>query len=170
MLSALVGLPAAWIYLGPLPLEAQRLASRLVTAAKEAIGLTNGGPSTEPWVRVAPARPAPKAAEESSAPVVAISTAPPPLVAPRTAPAKPPTLADRLDPLLARLRQLGAAEYALEHWGEGGTFYRFHCEMPVGATQLTQQFEAIAADPQNSVEQVVAEVTSWQLSRQTSGM
>jgi hypothetical protein len=68
------------------------------------------------------------------------------------------------------LRQLGAVEYALDHWGEAGNLYRFHCEMPVGATQLTQQFEAIAADPQNSVEQVVAEVTSWQLSRQTSGM
>ena len=39
MLAVLVGLPAAWVYYGPLPPRAQRVVDRFVAAAKEAIGL-----------------------------------------------------------------------------------------------------------------------------------
>ena len=65
----------------------------------------------------------------------------------------------------AQLRQLGAVEYVLERWGD--RFYRFHCDMPLaGNSELTEQFEAVAADPQESIQQVVAQVASWQLARQ----
>ncbi len=71
-----------------------------------------------------------------------------------------------LEPLLVRLRQLGVVEYALERWGSAGELYRFHCEMPLGPGDgLTQEFEAVAADPRTSVEQVVTEVASWQVAR-----
>ncbi len=193
MLAVLVGLPAAWIYYGPLPTGAQRVVDRVMAAAKESIGWNKSSDARDRWVRVEELKPAaPRQAEATVVPAVHVEEVTPPLLATRggehlaerdgytCADGKacagsgvssgPPTLADRLDPLLARLRHLGAIEYALEHWGEGGKLYRFHCEMPVGATQLTQQFEAVAADPQKSVEQVLAEVGSWQLSRQTSGM
>jgi hypothetical protein len=85
-------------------------------------------------------------------------------------PAKPPTFAEQVEPLLNRLRQLGVVEYALERWGDGGKLYRFRCEMPLSAVaDMTQQFEAVADDPQTTVEQVVAEVSQWQLS-QHSGL
>jgi hypothetical protein len=189
MLAVLVGLPAAWIYYGPLPTGAQRVVDRVVAAAKESIGWNKSGDARDRWVRVEQLKPAPPRRTEAVV-VPAVHeevVAPPALLAARgehlaerdgdtcaegstCAPARLLTLADRLEPLLARLRQLGAIEYALEHWGEGGKLYRFHCEMPVGATPLTQQFEAVTADPQKSVEQVLAEVGSWQTARQTSGM
>lgn len=65
---------------------------------------------------------------------------------------------------MAQLRAFGVAAYALERWGEGGALYRFRCEMPLSTGgELTQQFEAVAADPQSSVAQVVTEVSRWQV-------
>jgi hypothetical protein len=196
MFAVLVGLPAACIYYGPLPTGAQRVVDRVLAAAKESISWNKSSDARDRWVRVEELKPAPpRRAEATVVPAVHEEVvAPPALLAARGgdhladrdgytcaegsscagggagSAARLLTLADRLDPLLARLRQLGAIEYALEHWGEGGKLYRFHCEMPVGATPLTQQFEAVTSDPQKSVEQVLAEVGSWQLSRQTSGM
>ena len=58
------------------------------------------------------------------------------------------SLAVRLEPLLAQLRELGAAEYALEPWGAGRQMYRFRCEMPLGTSeQAVEQFEAMARRP-----------------------
>jgi hypothetical protein len=166
MLSVLVGLPAAWIYYGPLPPQAQRVVDRVVGAAKEAIG----------WNR--PLADHARAAavvkyESATAPVWigAQPTATPLAEAPPLLEPKPVTFAERVEPLLARLRQLGAVAYDLELWGDGGKLYRFHCEMPLGAgAELTQQFEAVAQDPQQSVEQVVAQVSEWQLAQQRGGM
>jgi hypothetical protein len=88
------------------------------------------------------------------------------LVAAASTPTSASTFAQHVEPLLAQLRQLGVVEYALERWGDGGKLYRFHCEMPLGVEgALTQQFEAVADDPQRSVEQVVAQVSQWQLSQ-----
>ncbi|HEX6961714.1 MAG TPA: hypothetical protein VF175_07600, partial [Lacipirellula sp.] len=85
--------------------------------------------------------------------------------------AKPPTFAERVEPLLARLRQLGVVAYDLELFGDSGKFYRFHCEMPIGVdAHVTQQFEAVAADPQESVAQVVSQVSQWQSNRQRAGL
>jgi hypothetical protein len=42
--------------------------------------------------------------------------------------------------------------------------------MPLAAdAALTQQFEAVAETPRATIEQVVAEVTTWQLARQELG-
>ena len=38
MLVILVGVPATWIYLGPLPMEAQQVVTRLITTAKNRLG------------------------------------------------------------------------------------------------------------------------------------
>ena len=178
MLGVLVGGPAAWIYYGPLPAEAQRTVERLVGAAKQAIGWGEHGPTPyvmadSAAVNYQPAAPAWNGGDATTAAVFtqtsAAAPAPveaPPLMAPRT-----PTFEERLEPLLARLRELGVVEYALERWGDSGTLYRFHCEMPLAASaQLTQQFEAVADDPQQSIEQVVAQVSEWQLAQQRGGM
>ena len=191
MLAVLVGLPGAWIYYGPLPTGAQKVVDRFVAIAKEATGwekeaaaapptwdFTKSAPMAPP-VGEAPAfDPAVSPAAVAATPAAALPIAPPlqdpsraaPPLEPAPAPA-PVTLAERVEPLLTQLRQLGVAEYALERWGGDGKLYRFHCEMPLGAgAELTQQFEAVTADPQASVEQVVAEVSRWRLSRQVSGM
>ena len=59
MLSVLVGLPAAWIYYGPLPTGAQRVVDRFVAIAKEATG----------W-KETEAKPAPTWDFTKSAPIV----------------------------------------------------------------------------------------------------
>ena len=38
MIVVLVGLPAAWVYYGPLPPQAQRVVDRFVDVAKSAVG------------------------------------------------------------------------------------------------------------------------------------
>jgi hypothetical protein len=174
MLAVLVGLPAAWVYYGPLPPEGQRVVDRLVSVAKEAIGwektATSERADSLPATGVPPAwRSAAAAGVDSSAKITVNPIEPneaPPLVAPRA-----PTFAERVEPLLARLREFGVVAYDLEPWGTTGKLYRFHCEMPLGASaQLTQQFEAVADDPQATVEQVVAQVAQWQTDRQRAGM
>jgi hypothetical protein len=168
MMSVLVGLPVAWIYYGPLPPEAQRVVDRFITVAREAIGWRQAPQETKDnWVHVKPESKAFSEAPPASKPIV--RDKPPgsePAVAATANSPKRLSFAERIEPLLARLRQLGASEYALEHWGNGGKLYRFHCEMPLAASpQLTQQFEAVAADPEATVERVVAEVASWQIVR-----
>ena len=170
MLSVLVGLPAAWIYYGPLPPEGQRVVDRMVTAAKEAVGWNKSATQSS--------EAAPKSDEAPAwsigAPVAAPPVAPPlvtPVVATERAPAQPLSFQEQVEPLLVQLRQFGVIEYALERWGDGGKLYRFRCEMPLGASEeFTQQFEAVAADPQVSVAQVVAEVSQWQLTHRSAGM
>jgi hypothetical protein len=117
----------------------------------------------ENWVQVKTESEAP--AVSPSIVGVNLSATEPAVTAP-AAPPRPLSFAERVEPLLTRLRELGASEYSLEHWGDGGKLYRFQCEMPLNASpQLTQQFEAVAADPQATVERVVAEVASWQIAR-----
>jgi hypothetical protein len=170
MLSVLVGLPAAWIYYGPLPPEGQRVVDRVVSAAKEAVGWNKS--AAKPSEAESKADEAP--AWSIDAPIAAPPIAPPlvtPVVATEPAPTQLPSFQEQVEPLLAQLRQFGVIEYALERWGDGGKLYRFRCEMPLGASdQFTQQFEAVAADPQVSVEQVVAEVSQWQLTHRSAGM
>lgn len=182
MLSVLVGLPGAWIYYGPLPTGAQRVVDRFVAIAKEATGwketeatptptwdFTKSAPIVGEGLRENPGGMNPPA--RGVEPPVASLQIGSALPLPETAPAKAPsTLAERVEPLLTQLRQIGVAEYALERWGGDGKLYRFHCEMPIAGGSLTQQFEAVTANPEASVEQVVAEVSQWRLARQAGGM
>lgn len=167
MLAFLVGLPAAWIYYGPLPERAQRTVDRLIRDAKEAVGWNDRGGARATGFATRQQRPA--------APSFAAEQLRPSLVGARgdavnkIADTNP--LAAALEPLLVRLRELGVAGYSLERWGSGGQWYRFRCEMPLAAASAaTQQFEAVAVDPQATVEQVVAEVSSWRLARQSDGL
>jgi hypothetical protein len=166
MLAVLVGLPTAWMYYGPLPPQAQRTVDRLVASAKEALDWDKRlGVETEAdappreidaghVVEAAPAFAAERPAVVAASPVI------------QHAQSAELELARRVEPLLARLRELGVAAYALEPWGGDRRLFRFHCEMPLaGSDAITQQFEAIAADPQQSVAQVVADVTNWHASR-----
>jgi len=175
MLSVLVGLPAAWIYYGPLPPQAQRVVDRFVAAVRDAAGWDEAASrkaSSAAEVSYQPSAPN-FAPSEANGRVAAgdESKAARPAAAPALIPPPAATFAERVEPLLAKLRQLGVAEYALERWGDGGTLYRFHCEMPLGESdEFTQQFEAVAVDPQLSVEQVVAQVSQWQLTHRSAGM
>lgn len=162
MLAFLVGLPAAWIYYGPLPERAQRTVDRLIHDAKEAVG----------WNKTSPARATGFATRQQrpAAPGFDAAAPRPGLVGASGGQQEVSTAnptAQKLEPLLARLRELGVAGYALERWGNGGQWYRFRCEMPLAATSAMQQFEAVAVDPQATVEQVVAEVSSWRLAQQS---
>jgi hypothetical protein len=164
MLAVLVGLPAAWVYYGPLPDRAQRVVDRFVAAAKEAVDWKNGrARAPKP---AAPAATAPKfAAATAPLSIGAVTTPAAATPSPMPAPASP-TLAERMEPLLAELKKYGVAEYALEPWGAERRLFRFHCEMPIGGSdKVTEQFEAVAADPQTSIAQVVADVTSWRAAR-----
>jgi len=177
MLSVLVGLPAAWVYYGPLPPNAQRVVDRIVDAAKEAAG----------WEEPAPNRGEALAAEapgfviggemaDTDSTSLAAAAAPANPIVPLPAPGNNAASAgwaarQGIEPLLERLRQLGAATYALEPWGAEKKMFRFRCEMPLAESDtMTQQFEAIAADPAASVQQVVAEVSSWQVARAGSAV
>ena len=180
MLSVLVGLPAAWVYYGPLPPSAQGVVDRFVTAAKEATGWdkSTATRATAP-VEAAPGfviggvPTATSVASSSSSfagssAAAAINSLPTPSDGAAT---DGWAARQGLEPLLKQLRQLGAATYVLEPWGTGQKLFRFRCEMPIAAGDaMTQQFEAIAADPAASVQQVVAEVSTWQVARAESAV
>ncbi len=177
MLAVLVGLPAAWIYYGPLPSGAQRAVDRVVEVVRNATGWHQPTAETvatkaAPRFSVA-AAPAPKFSSHSARPQSARTqstslppTTPTPMA--QTTNTMPTTkgLAEQVEPLLERLRALGSTEYSLEAWGREGEFFRFRCAMPLAQDkQFTQQFEAVAETPRASIEQVVSEVTRWQTAR-----
>lgn len=163
MLVILVSLPAAWVYYGPLPPSAQRMVDRAVEVAKTSLG----------WDQ--PTRPESFAI---SAPYYEQTSTAAPSGANRTVAAQgsvserteemskiEPT-STQVESLLEQLRSWGAAEYTLEKWGNNGQLYRFRCAMALTESdELTRQFEAVAADPVGSIEQVVGEVASWQTAR-----
>jgi len=189
MLIALVGLPAAWVYMGPLPESAQRVVDRLVDVAKEALDWQERFPGDSPEVKSAPRfadrlPEAPRFAQVGFTSEDVLPTADPIPTAVSTEtidemPSKSPEnsgvqdeLAKQLQPHFTLLQNLGAAEYALETWGSAGDFYRFRCEIPLGngANAAMRLFEAVDRDPLATVRQVVGEVTSWQNARETTSL
>ncbi len=156
MLMVLVGLPAAWVYYGPLPPAAQRVVNRLVELGRTAVaGESDPSP---PQLRALPAASATPPVHLTSA--TASATAAPPRVV------EAETWSDQLEPHLSALRQWGADEYTLEHWGAKDELVRFSCAISMGGGGAwTRQFEAVAADPQAAVRQVVGEVSAWQNAR-----
>ncbi len=152
MLVVLIGGPCAWMYYGPLPDGAHRIVDRFVDAAKKAL-------NRNPRVGDAPlAAAAIKSAHDEAA---AIGTAP------SFDPGRTSTVSaampfeQRVGPLLAELKRLGVVAYDLEPWGEGGRMFRFRCEMPLlPGGRAIEQFEAVAADPQQSIELVAGQVVA----------
>lgn len=62
-----------------------------------------------------------------------------------------------------RLRELGAAYYALETWGAEGRLFRFHARMSAaGGTGGLRHFEAVDADPVGAMTDVLGQVETWQ--------
>ena len=192
MLVVLVGLPATWVYYGPLPPAAMGVIQRTVAAAKTTFGWSDQAPATR-WSLDAP-KTAPRfdarigSAREilqQQTPVATPVTPTPRLtrdpqftLAAATQPAKAapasaavePSLAKQLEPHLQLLRSLNATEYTLENWGGRGELFRFRCAISLGqSVDHTRQFEAVDRDPLRAVHQVVGEVTSWQNARHLDG-
>lgn len=178
MLAVLVGLPAAWIYYGPLPPSGQKFVDRVVEVVKDATGWQQ--PYEQPVeAKTAPRFGAPETLTPGGMTGSVAATSPSPTVPIQVLPsettrAQSPqapvavSLDQQLQPLLQRLRALGPEGYALEAWGSDGRFYRFRCEMPLGTQQgVAQQFEAIAESPAVCIQQVTAEVERWQMARAT---
>lgn len=165
MLLVLVGGPAAWMYYGPLPDSAQRVVNRFVASAKQAVEWDKhfgGGQKVNRSKQELPNA----AAHEANVPGPRLDHEQTPQLGTG---GNAETLAGRLEPLLARLRALGVAEYALEPWGSDGRMFRFRCDMPLApGGKAMEQFEAVAADPQSPIEKVVADVTCWQAERLAS--
>lgn len=163
MLAVLVGLPAAWIYYGPLPPSAQKVVDRAVEVVKDATGWQ------QPYEQPQEAKTAPRFGHSASP--APLSIAPPhaemSLETTRAqSPPAPENLNEQLQPQLERLRALGPEVYALEAWGSGGKYYRFRCDMPLGDRPgFTQQFEAVAESPAACIGQVTAEIERWKSTR-----
>jgi hypothetical protein len=182
MLVTLVGLPAAWIYYGPLPAGPQKVVDRFVEVAKDALGWkSNQTVGTMHEFEKTPPRyeevlPTPEdnhAVSRASyqgqpAPVRLVSaTEPPQPTVPANQILPNPNLSAQIEPHLNVLRQMGAANYSLEEWGNG---YRFKCAVSLGnKIDFTRHFEATDADPLATVRQVVGEVTAWQNARHDGG-
>ncbi len=158
MLLILVGLPAAWVYYGPLPPRAQQVADRVVELAQDALGWEHSQSSAE---------------ETITAPRYNTNIGAEPFLE-RTAGVAVERLesngisrgTEQVEPLLERLRGLGVSQYSLEKWGNAGQMYRFCCAMPLAQSdEVTRQFEAVTDNPKGSIEQVVAEVSRWQTAR-----
>ncbi len=179
MLVTLVGLPAAWIYYGPLPQGAQQVVDRFVEVAQDALGWKKSVPtdtargemkSAPRYDEVLPTPsefpPVSRAAfQGKNAPVKLVSAS-------ETMPTPSPPIGENvasqelrgeMEMHLSLLKKLGVAQYSLEKWGAG---YRFKCAVPLGDNpDFARQFEVIDADPLATVRQVVGEVTSWQNAR-----
>ena len=172
MLLILVGLPAAWVYYGPLPPNAQKVADRVIELAQEALGWQTQPQTTE--VITAPRYSNNADSAESvtndmfvDSPVVPASE----IAAEKPNPLGNTSLSEQVEPLLVKLRGLGAAQYSLEKWGDAGRMYRFCCAMPLAQSkEVTRQFEAISEDPRTSIQQVLAEVSHWHTARQDQGL
>lgn len=164
MLLVLVGLPAAWVYYGPLPPGPQRVVDHLIGVAQTAIGWEEAPPASEE-LKAAPryvmAPPAVAATPRDQQVTLASLTVP--AASPLHSGTDSDQVERQLEPHLSLLRSLGAKEYALEHWGSSGEVYRFHCDIVWGESEdYTRQFEAVSEDPLAAVRQVVGEVTAWQ--------
>lgn len=155
MLSVLVGLPAAWVYYGPLPPRAQKIVDRAVELGQEFLRKDQSNADAD---IVAP---------RYSVPTQQVSFDPqtiPASFTPLETPAvEEDSLAEQLEPHLSVLRKLGAAEYTLEKWGNNDQMVRFRCLISMGGHQeFNRQFEAVAENSLAAVRQVVGEVTACQ--------
>jgi hypothetical protein len=66
-----------------------------------------------------------------------------------------------VEPLLAKLQEIGGADAKVVEWGSSGELFRCSCRAKSDASPLARHFEAVAAEPVAAVEQVVAKVEAW---------
>lgn len=173
MLVTLVGLPAAWVYYGPLPQGAQRVVDRFLEVTQDALGWQRpatsdtacGQSKTAPRFdqklsAVSSLSQVSQAGFQGSATPARLASASE-IVSPETAQRQ--GIDGEMQRHLSLLDSLGAEQYSLERWGDG---YRFQCAMPLGDNpDFTRHFEAIHADSLTAVRQVVGEVSSLQNAR-----
>ena len=179
MLVVLVGLPATWVYYGPLPPSALGVIQRTVETAKQSLPAKKSPTLFDAALaQAAQLQPSQSAAPTPRDRPPGISRDPQFTLASATVPerqARPSVqiateLASQLEPQLKLLRSLNAAEYTLENWGGKGELFRFRCAVALGANDdHTRQFEAVDTDPLRAVRQVIGEVTSWQNARHFGG-
>jgi len=159
MMLVLVGLPAAWVYYGPLPPGAQQMVDRVVELAQDTLGWDRQTQSAERRIS-APRYNIGTVAETPPATTVGIASE-------SQGSSSSEVVSVQVEPLLERLRRQGVSEYSLVKWGKAGQLYRFCCAMPWDQNdEITRQFEAVADNPFASIEQVVREVSRWQAARQ----
>ncbi|MCA9259628.1 MAG: hypothetical protein KDA61_10535 [Planctomycetales bacterium] len=151
MLATLVGIPATWIYLGPLPESGQRFVDRLVHQMRASFsGQETVAESAPAWIPAVP-----KVADLPGA-SSSLSEGESPL----------DDAQQNVETYLAALRRMGALEYRLTRWGSSGRFYRFVCWVPLDSSEEhVQQFESIAEDPSSCVEEVLAQATACHAER-----
>ena len=154
MLLVLVGLPAAWVYYGPLPPKAQKIVDRVMELGQEFLrnNQTSHDEKVAPRYSVEPQQVNfdPKVLPASFAPT-------------QPAAIEEDSLAEQLEPHLSFLRRLGAEEYTLEKWGDNDQMVRFRCLISFGSHEgCNRQFEAIAENSLSAVRQVVGEVSACQ--------
>ncbi len=66
------------------------------------------------------------------------------------------------------LKNRGISRCSLDPWGDNGEFFRFHCEAPVaGGSGFTRHFEAVSANPAEAAQEVLRQVSEWQLASGT---
>ena len=68
---------------------------------------------------------------------------------------------ERFEQIQRQLRDLGATYFRLESFGSDRQFYRFQCEMPIGAAGAVRHFEASSVNSLDAMESVLAEINSW---------
>jgi hypothetical protein len=153
----------AWKVYGPPPEQLAPIVDRVAELAAQAVGREQANPSLSgthpPRQAASPSLlplPAPSGAslrvDREVAPATVANQAPP-YAQPQSA---------RIDELLAPLRSLGVVDAELKPWGATGQTYRCACRVASAENPtLERHFDAVAADAQSAVEQVVGEIEQW---------
>lgn len=77
--------------------------------------------------------------------------------------------AERFEAIPKRLQELGAEYLKLESVTGSDMRYRFRCTVPLpGSEAYGRQFDVTAADPVEAMQQVLAQVETWQAARDSS--
>jgi hypothetical protein len=175
-----------WKHFGPSTEQVKSFAVAGMEKAKAAWNASADGPDAN--VAVADPRTATQSLVAETPPSVNGTTSQPPAAAPQLVPlansgqdalfgadtstveAPAQSVAEAgaggLQPLLAKLQQIGGADAKVVEWGSSGELYRCSCRAKSDASPLARHFEAVAAEPVAAVEQVVAKVEAWRSQQQ----
>jgi hypothetical protein len=175
-----------WKHFGPSTEQVKSFAVAGMEKAKAAWNESADGPDAD--VAAADPRTATQSLVAETPPPVSDTTSQPPAAAPQLVPlansgqdalfgAGTSTVeapgqsgaeagAGGVEPMLAKLQQIGGADAKVVEWGSSGELYRCSCRAKSDASPLARHFEAVAAEPVAAVEQVVAKVEAWRNQQQ----